>query len=179
MGKYISLGEYNQLYVYIWMYLAIKFVSLFVFDYNFVFDQFHNEPMKIPLSPFITLSFNYLTFIIVSFIIITIKKFRKKKAIVLNLIQEQKLIYKEKDLDTEYIIEKRDYFIFINLGLIVITDLLWEIFDKMQISLLDYWTFELLFFEIFNSTILKRKYIHIIFLLCFLFYFFVLFFKQL
>ena len=154
MAKYISLGEYNKLYKYIWMYLAIKFVSLFIFDYNLVFDQFHNEPMKMPISPFISLSFDYLTFIIISLIIMRIEKYNKGKEPSQNIIKKQQLIFNEKNIINEYGIEKGDYFLYINLGLVVVTDLFWEIFNKIQLSLLDYWTFELFFFEIFNSKIL-------------------------
>ena len=172
MAKYISLGEYNKLYKYIWMYLAIKFVSLFIFDYNLVFDQFHNEPMKIPISPFISLSFDYLTFIIISVIIMRIEKYYKGKEPSQNIIKNQQLIFNEKNIINEYGIEKGDYFLYINLGLVVVTDLFWEIFNKIQLSLLDYWTFELFFFEIFNSKILKTKiYKHHIFSLIFILFF--------
>ena len=79
MGKCISLGEYNKLYKYIWIYLTIKFVVLFVFDYRLVFEQLPNEPFKLPSSPFISLSFLYITFIIISFISTKYQNHHKKK----------------------------------------------------------------------------------------------------
>ena len=52
MGKLISLGEYNKLYNYIWIYLILQFIGLFVFDYTLVFDQLQYEALKIPINPF-------------------------------------------------------------------------------------------------------------------------------
>ena len=81
MVKYFSFGEYNKLYKYIWIYLIIRFVSLFVYDYELVFDQFQNEPLKIPYSSFISIQFNYIGFIIISIFILAIKRFLIKKRI--------------------------------------------------------------------------------------------------
>ena len=79
MGKFISLGEYNKVYKYIWIYLIIKFISLFIFDYELVFDQFYCEPMILPYGPFISSQINYLAFIIISLILILIEKHQSKK----------------------------------------------------------------------------------------------------
>ena len=169
MGKYISLGEYNKLYKYIWIYLSIAFISHYLFDYRLVFDQLQNEPMKIPISPFISLSINYFTFIVISLILISIRKFHQKKDPVQNLVEEEKLIFNKADIIEHYGFEKRDYFIYVNLGLVVIADILEEIIIKINLSLLDFWMFEMLFFEIFNSKIFQTKiYKHHIYSLIFI-----------
>ena len=153
MGKYISLGEYNNLYKYIWIYLAISFISKFIFDYRLVFNQLKNEPMKIPNNPFISLSFKYLTFIIVSLVIIKIKKKKQTQ----ELIQEEQLIYNKNDIVTKYSNKKEDYFLFVNLFFVVALDLIEKVISRINLSLLEYWMFEMFFFEIFNSKILKSK----------------------
>ena len=153
MGKYISLGEYNKLYKYIWIYLAISFISKFIFDHRSVFDQLKNEPMKIPNNPFISLSFKYLTFIIVSLVIIKIKKKKQTQ----ELIQEEQLIYNKNDIVTKYSNKKEDYFLFVNLFFVVALDLIEKVISRINLSLLEYWMFEMFFFEIFNSKILKSK----------------------
>ena len=157
MGKYISLGEYNKLYKYILIYLGISFISLIIFDYRLVFDQFRNEPMNIPLSPFVSLSFNYITFIIVSLILIKIEKIIQKKEKAPISTQEKKLIYNKSDIVTEYGVEEGDYFLYVNLSFVVALDLIEEVLIKINLSLLEYWMFEMFFFEIFNSKILKSK----------------------
>ena len=115
MGKLISFGEYNNLYKYIWIYLSIAFVFTFVFDYELIFDQLQNEPLKIPTSPFVFISFDYIGFIIISLIIKVIEKFIQKKQNVQDLTEEEKLIFNEIDIDEKYGLEKGDYFLYINL----------------------------------------------------------------
>ena len=63
MGTFISLGEYNKLYKYIWIYLAIRLVTQIVLDYGFIFDQLKIDAMNIPYSPLISIQFYYLAFI--------------------------------------------------------------------------------------------------------------------
>jgi hypothetical protein len=43
MGKYISLGEYNKLYKYIWIYLSLKFIITIL----------REDLVNIPYAPFI------------------------------------------------------------------------------------------------------------------------------
>ena len=157
MGKLISFGEYNNLYKYIWIYLSIAFVFTFVFDYELIFDQLQNEPLKIPTSPFIFISFDYIGFIIISLIIKVIEKFIQKKQNVQYLTEEEKLIFNEIDIDEKYGLEKGDYFLYINLFFVVATDIFAQIIFQFKNTLMNYWMFEMLFFALFNSRFLKTK----------------------
>ncbi len=69
MGKFISLGEYNKLYKYIWIYLSLKFTTLFIFNRKLVFDQFHTKILDIPSSPFIPSQIYYIGYLIISLIL--------------------------------------------------------------------------------------------------------------
>ena len=157
MGKFISLGEYNKLYKYIWIYLAFKFISIFVYDYGLIFDQFQNDPLEIKNSPFISISFLYITFIIISLILKKFKNYFQKEQHIQDLIDEDKLIFNKKDITELYGLVQGDYFLYINLFIVVVTDLLEEIIYKLKCSILEYWMFEILFFEIFNSKLLNTK----------------------
>ena len=115
MGKYISLGEYNKLYKYIWSYLILRFLTTYIFSNNFIFDQFKVDSLKdFPDSYFITSQFNYLGFIVISPILIFISKFLNKKKVDEDFT-EQKLIFNEQDINIEYGIQKTDTFWFINI----------------------------------------------------------------
>ena len=146
MGKYISLGEYNKLYKYIWIYLALKFI-ITIFRKDFI---------KIPYSPFIVIQFYYLVFIIISIIMLIIKNYRKMNENNEDNI-ERKLIFNKQDIKTEYGVVQTDYFLFINLFFVVILDLVEDIMYLFNVSSFDYWMFEMLFFELINSRFLKTK----------------------
>ena len=162
MGKFISLGEYDKLYKYIWIYLEVRFLIGFIFLNRFVFDQLKNEAMNIPRSPFISSLFYYIGFIIISLIIRAIQKHIDKKYPDENLTDEKKLLFEKANKIARYGTEKHsDYFLYINLFFVVILDILEEVFSKFYFSLFDFWMFEMLLFEIFDSKIFKTKiYIH-------------------
>jgi len=159
MGKYISLGEYNQIYKYIWIYLVIRFVTLFIFSRALVFDQLKSDLLKKPDSPFISFQFNYAAFIIISALIKIIEKIRKNKesTIIFNK-DEKELIFNKQDIETEYGLDRSEFnLLVINLFLVVISDLLDESTSKFQCSILSYWMFEMLFFELFYYRLLKSN----------------------
>ena len=170
MGKYISLGEYNKLYKYIWIYLSLKFITQFIFNKKLVFDQFHTKILDIPSSLFIPSQIYYIGYLIISIILKAIHKYRQKKELNKNKTQENFLIYDERDIETEYGIEmKDDYFIYVNLFFVMIADLVQEIIETIFSSILSFWMFELLFFEFFNYKFLNTKiYKHHIFCLVFI-----------
>ena len=127
MGKYISLGEYNKLYKYIWSYLILRFLTTYIFSNNFIFDQFKVDSLKdFPDSYFITSQFNYLGFIVISPILIFISKFLNKKKVDEDFT-EQKLIFNEQDINIEYGIQKTDTFWFINIFFLVLKDWIEEL----------------------------------------------------
>ena len=111
----------------------------------------------------------YLCFLIISSFLKVIQKYFKKKDF--NEDKKiEKLIFNEIDIEMEYGFEKkRDYFLYINLFFVVVIELLTEVLDTFQCSILDYWMLEIIFFEIFNSKFLKTKiYKHHLFSLIFI-----------
>ena len=95
----MSLGEYNQLYKYIWIYLVIRFITLFIFSRALVFDQLKSDLLKKPDSPFISFQFNYISFINISLIIKLIEKIIKIKESNKNLNEnEEELIFNKQDI---------------------------------------------------------------------------------
>ena len=124
MAKYISLGEYNKQYKYIWIYLILRFIYIFTFSNKLVFDQITHEVLELPYGPFLYIQFDYITFIIISSILIAFKKYRQKKQESNQLIQE--LIFNKTDIEIEYGVEQSDYFLFINLFFVVLKDLFEE-----------------------------------------------------
>ena len=137
MGKFISLGEYNKLYKYIWIYLIIRFISTFIFDNGLIFEQFHTDLLDIPWHPFISLQFFYIGFIFISLILIIIKKIRQKKEIDQDLTEGQ-LIFNKLSIESEYAVEQSDYFLFVNLFFVVMADLFEETVTKFQCSMFRY-----------------------------------------
>ena len=113
MGKFISLGEYNKLYKYIWIYLILRFINTYIFYNTLIFDQFKpNNALTLPDTPFITLQFDYIGIIIISTIIIVIKKFFIKpvsKKVIENILKNE-----GKDINNEYGYEHRNIFLYVN-----------------------------------------------------------------
>ena len=124
--------------------------------------------MYIPTSPFISSQFDYLTYIIISALLIILKKFWEKKESYQDLIEDE-LIYNEPNILLEFGVKKGDYFLFINLIFVVIKDLFDPTTDKFNCLKFSYWMFEMLYYEIFNSKVFKYKiYKHHIYSLIFL-----------
>jgi hypothetical protein len=157
MGKYISLGGYNKLYKYIWIYLILRFLTTYIFSNNFIFEQFKVESLKdFPDSYFITSQFNYLGFIVISPILIFISKFLNKKKVDEDFT-EQKLIFNEQDIITEYGIQKTDTFWFINIFFLVLKDWIEELLWPFGCSMFTYWMFEMLYYELFHYRLFKTN----------------------
>ena len=112
--------------------------------------------MKLPYGPFIYIQFDYVAFIIISLILICIKKYKEKKNAIEDLFEE-KLIFNKKDIATEFGVTKKDYFIFINLIFVIIKDLFEETSYLFKCSILTYWMFEMLYYELFHSRLFKTK----------------------
>ena len=115
MGKYISLGEYNKLYKYIWIYLILRFINTYIFYNDLIFDQFDEKDVLIlPDHPFIMPQIDYIGYIIISFIIKVIQKFFMNKSSNTNL-NDIKLIYNETNIEIEYGVKENDIFLFVNI----------------------------------------------------------------
>ena len=157
MGKYISLGEYNKLYKYIWIYLILRFILTYIFYNGLIFDQFDkNDILILPDHPLITPQNDYIGFIIIPLIIKVIKKFLKKKKSNANL-NDDKLIYNELDIEIEYGVKENDIFLFVNIFFLVIRDMLEQILPKFGTTMFTYWMFEMLYYELFHSRLFKTK----------------------
>ena len=156
MGKYISLGEYNKQYKYIWIYLILRFIYIFTFSNKFVFDQIKPDVLELPYGPFLYIQFDYIFFIIISSILIAIKKCRHKKETSNKLIQEG-LIFHELSIETEYGVEQSDYFLFINIFFVVLKDLFEETTHQFNCIPLSFWMFEMLYYELFHSRLFNTK----------------------
>ena len=157
MGKYISLGEYNKLYKYIWIYLILRFLLTYIFANDLIFDQFdENDFLVLPGHPFITPQYLYIGYIIISLIIILINKFLMKKSSNTNL-NDDKLIYNELDIKMEFGVKENDIFLFVNIFFLVLKDLLEEILPKFGTTMFTYWMFEMLYYELFHSRLFKTK----------------------
>ena len=157
MGKYISLGEYNKLYKYIWIYLILRFINTYIFYNDLIFDQFDEKDVLIlPEYPFIMPQIDYIGYIIISFIIKVIQKFFMNKSSNTNL-NDIKLIYNETNIEIEYGVKENDIFLFVNIFFLVIRDLLEEILPKFGTTMFTYWMFEMLYYELFHSRLFKTK----------------------
>ena len=156
MGKFISLGEYNKQYKYIWIYLVIRFIYLFIFANNLVFKQIETEVVKLPYGPFIYPQFDFAACIIIPSVLKIIPKCFKKKESIQDLIGDE-LIYNERDIIKEFGVERSDYFLFINIFLVVIKDLFNETTYKFNCLFFNFWMFEMLYYELFHSKYFKTK----------------------
>ena len=167
MGKYLSLGEYNKQYKYIWIYLIIRFVYLFIFSNQLMFDQIKTDVLDLPYGPFISSQFNYLVYILISAMIIIINKYRKKKERNNSLIKRK--ITFNVNIRKMHIISN-DYSLYINLIFVVaIKDLFDETTYNFGCHFLSYWMFEMLYYELLHSRYFKTKiYRHHLFSLIFI-----------
>ena len=156
MGKFISLGEYNKLYKYIWIFLIIRFFTTFIFSNNFIFNQLKVDAITLSNCPFVLNQFDYIGYIIISIILLIIEKYHTKKDVNED-INEQKLIFNEQDINDKYGIKKSDYFLFINIFFLVIKDILENILPKFKSTLFRFWMFEMLFYELFSYKIFKTN----------------------
>ena len=156
MGKFISLGEYNKLYKYIWIYLILRFINTYIFYNTLIFDQFKpNNALTLPDTPFITLQFDYIGIIIISTIIIVIKKFFIKpvsKKVIENILKNE-----GKDINNEYGYEHRNIFLYVNILFLVIRDVCEQIIPKFKCTMFTYWIFEMFYYELYHSYLFKTK----------------------
>ena len=156
MGKFISLGQYNQLYKYIWIYLSIRFITIFIFERDFVFEQIKVEIIGMPSSPFISCQIEYLSIFLISLIIKLIQMLLTKNVSTKSIVKK-KLIFNKIKIEKEYGITSADYFLYVNMFLLVVLELGYMIIDSFQCTILDYWVSDMLFLELFNSRLFNTK----------------------
>ena len=90
-----------------WIYLALKLFIGYVLNYGLIFDQIKIKYLQIQYGPLITMQFVYITYIIISSIILIITKNQKKKGIQKDFTGN-KLIYNIPNI--EFGRYKSDYF---------------------------------------------------------------------
>ena len=154
MGNYFSFGEYNKFYKYMWIYLALKLFIGIVLNYGLIFDQIKIKYLQIQYGPLITMQFGYITYIIVSLIILIITKNKKKEEIQKDLSGIE-LIYNIPDI--EFGKYKSDYFFLVNIFLAVISDIIQESLNKFKCGMFGFWMFDMLFIHLIGSRLLKIK----------------------
>ena len=153
MGKYISFGNYNTLYKYIWLHIIIKLILKYFIENAFV------EKIKIledfPQNILIQEGFNYLgTFIFSLFLfkyeINQIKRNSINSFNLKSINQSDSIKEKRSESDIDYIYNDNELTIFKipNFSLIILLFLsiqLNNIFYIISLKGLDYWMPELLF----------------------------------
>ena len=81
MAKYISFGEYNQMYKYIWLFVIIKLVNEYIFGYSFP-EQIRPDifnSVNYPSNKIVHYFFNYLGSFILSGFLYLYEKLQKEK----------------------------------------------------------------------------------------------------
>ena len=184
MGKYISFGEYNKFYKYIWYYLITKFIGEYLLSSFFV-EKIELLKDKFPKNILIQGAFEYLTIFIFSIFLFKYENKQKKGKIVKPLIDDNS----EKNIFPFDKTEKGSFninFIYNNFlekkhltipdfVLIIFLFLCSENFKQFMIFKLkglDYWMLELLFIalifsKLYSLPIYKHKKFGIIFIAIF------------
>jgi hypothetical protein len=176
MRKFISFGEYNNLYKYIWYFLPFKLLS------NYFFDDFFQERIPIieknsmPKEILISEAFNYSATFIISLILLlyeylTNKNIKTDKEAKLNKKERSKneLIYIYNDAEVTDISYTS---LFIIIFLLFLSIQLKNLFYIFSLKGLDYWIFEILFvcyinYKLFGTPAFKHKKYSICFIIIF------------
>ena len=181
MGKYISFGQYNKQYKYIWIYVSIRLINDYFFSEAFPkqirpdFIYTVNYPRPILVQIF----FNYLGSLLFSFCVYLYLKYQSKE----EKKEKAKLDYLSNIL-TEYKINQRKKSINLNMKLRIIITIFLSISSIQLINLfyivsfngLIYWIFDIFFMSyinqlMFENPIFSHKKIAIIIMVVFIFIF--------
>ena len=167
MGKIISLGKYNKLYKYLWIYVAIRVINEYFFGISFpsqiVIDIF--EPNNFPPNIIIQDNFNYIGGLIFSIIFYYYEKKQTK------IIHQADKNIKSNESDTssnsqiEYIHNEYDptdlsglspitVIIPIVLSIVALTAM--NIFIIIGLDGLDFWVFDLFFIAYLTKVIFGK-----------------------
>ena len=152
MGKYISFGEYNNLYKYIWYYIIVCSFNDYIFADTFPkqikFSIF--ETKNYPPDIFIQQEFNYLGSFLLSILIYLyeekqLKGETKKENAILKIFIKDSLLY-QKQLSFLEIILKIIPIAFCS----ILSVQMVNIFVNINLIGLDFWVFDLFFIAYIN-----------------------------
>ena len=172
MGNYITIGEYNKLYKYIWSYIIIKLIFEYFFGTDFPEEMQIYEKDSFPKSVLIQEGLNYLGIFIISIFLYIYEKAIYKKELLELLANNHKgkniepsLIYV--DYENQYSDFKMIFMVII---LLIICDQLMNTFFIFNLKGLNYRMFELFFvcfiaLKKFKIPIYKHKKLAIAFIL--------------
>ena len=164
MGKYCSLGKYNNQYKYILLYLLFKFINLSIYNFNY-YDIFNGiQIFSFNGQDFI--NYNFIRQIIISyfgtfifsciFIFINIIKTNIEQN---NILNKERISANAINLiheDNKEIIEQKDisfYSVLVIIFALVFQEQAIEMYNT-NLCHLEFWMFELLIIAYFNSKIL-------------------------
>ena len=164
MGKYCSLGKYNNQYKYILLYLLFKFINLSIYNFNY-YDIFNGiQIFSFNGQDFI--NYNFIRQIIISyfgtfifsciFIFINIIKTNLEQN---NTLNKERISANAINLiheDNKEIIEQKDisfYSVLVIIFALVFQEQAIEMYNT-NLCHLEFWMFELLIIAYFNSKIL-------------------------
>ena len=145
MAKYISFGEYNQLYKYIWLFVIIKLVNEYIFGYSFpeqirpdIFNVVNYPPNKI-----VHYFFHYLCSFILSGFLYLYEKLQQEKKVKYTIKLAPTLFkIKYQYYNQESIKHKIISIIFYSFICIISNDAI-ELIMGAGFSLFVYWEFDL------------------------------------
>ena len=178
MSNYITIGEYNKLYKYIWIYIIIKLLFQYLFGTDFPEEIKVFKKYSFPKNVLIQEGFNYLGLLFLSAILHLYEKIQEKKDLKVSINNtdnndSSKNNHKISLIFFDYEKEIKSYkSIIIIIILLVLSDQLWNTFFVLNLKGLDFRMFELLFvciitFIMFRIEIYNHKKLAIIFILIF------------
>ena len=90
MKKYITLGEYNKLYKYLWFFILFRLIYSYIFTFSSIPKSIKFfTPYSFPKNTFSNDFFEYLIMVIFSLILLLIENKRKNKnRIVINITND-------------------------------------------------------------------------------------------
>ena len=152
MGKYISFGEYNHLYKYIWFFVIIKLVNEYIFGYAFP-EQIRPDifnSINYPSNKIVQRFFNYLSsFILSAFIILYEKSQTKKQGVETIKFSNSLLKYKFEFFNHESLKHKIKSIVFFSVICIISNDTI-ETIMSAGFNPLIYWEFDLFIIAYIN-----------------------------
>jgi len=182
MGKYISLGEYNKNYKYIFLYLFFRALNDCIdgLEYNknnILYEDiyFFGDKAKAFFNEHVMINtiFSYFAMIILSLILIKyVSYIKNNKSINKNIDNSESsinLIYNKPEISLNYNMIKILLYIFLIIFIWVFIDLLE---GQMSFDLNDFWSFKMVFAyfvgkKMFNIQIYKHQIFAISFILIF------------
>ena len=178
MGNYITIGEYNKLYKYIWICILLKSIFEYLYGNDFIEDMKYFKSYTYPKSVLIQEGLNYLGIFILSIFLLFYEKSQNKNEQSESLVNNNNYHINKKShnpsliyLDIENI-ETSFKCIFMVIILIIVCDQLMNTFFILNLKGLNYRMCEIFFvcfitLKMFKIPIYRHKKLAIGFILVF------------